>query len=85
MACPQSVPRHPRSDLGSWEPSVQGGGALPWRGPGGDSSDPGTRPSASAQPSLPDGRQQPEARWEGGPVLMNKLLSLLTAQTGLWG
>lgn len=58
---------------------ARGGGALPWRGP---LWDPGTE--ATLPPLLlPQG--QAAACWEGSPFLMNKLLSLLTARTGLWG
>lgn len=58
---------------------ARGGGALPWRGP---LWDPGTE--ATLPPLLlPQG--QAAAFWEGSPFLMNKLLSLLTARTGLWG
>lgn len=54
-------------------------GSLPWRGPEWD-----PRTEATLPPLLPP-RGQAAACWEGSPVLMNKLLSLLTARTGLWG
>ena len=76
MACPHTVPGLLRVTRGVRGRVTRAGGALPWRGLGWDGSDPATPPSPRTGSSQ-------EACWEGSLFLMNKLLSLLTARTGL--
>lgn len=69
---------------------TRAGEALSQRDPGcpprWDSSDPGTKDCYRPLPTPPPPGEAEarEACWEGIPFLMNKLLSLLAARTGLW-